>query len=223
MRSAANGPRVEPSPIRVLVADDHPIVRQGLRNILADTSDVVVVGEATDAREVLEQLRRTDFDVVLLDLMMPGTTGLDLLESVLREQPRLPVLVLSMHPEDQYALRVFRAGAAGYLTKESAPEVLVQAIRKVHGGGKWVTASLAEKLATSLGRPADRLPHETLSNREHQVLCLLARAKSVKDIGQELHLSEKTISTYRARVLEKLDLRTTADLIRYAIQNHLVD
>ena len=218
--SASRGPVAR---IRVLIADDHPIVRQGLRQILADTHDIALVGEATNAVEVRNALRAAPCDVAVLDLVMPGTRGLELLEDVHAEHPALPVLVLSMHPEDQYALRVFRAGAAGYLTKESAPEDLVQAIRKVHGGGRWVTPRLAETLAASLGRPADRPPHEALSNREHQVLCLLAHAKSVKEIGAELHLSEKTISTYRARVLEKLDLRTTADLIRYALQNHLVD
>lgn len=212
-----------PPRIRVLVADDHPIVRQGLRQIIADTADMEVVAEATNAREVLDHVARLDIDVGLLDLIMPGTSGFDLLEAVRRERPRLPILVLSMHPEDQYAMRALRAGAAGYLNKESAPDDLVQAIRKVHAGGRWITPRLAEQLAAHLGAPADRLPHETLSNREHQVLCLLAKAMSVKDIGQQLHLSEKTISTYRARVLDKLGLKTTADLIRYAIQNRLVD
>ncbi len=209
--------------IRVLIADDHPIVRQGLRQLIADTSDMVVVAEATNAREVLAQLAAEVVDVALLDLVMPGANGLDLLETLHRERPALAVLVLSMHPEDQYALRALRAGAAGYLTKESAPDDLVQAIRKVHAGGRWITPRVAEQLAAYLGAPAGKLPHETLSNREHQVLCLLAKAMSVKEIGQALHLSEKTISTYRARVLDKLGLKTTADLIRYAIRNGLAD
>ena len=220
--SARRTPR-EPEHIRVLVADDHPIVRQGLRQIIADTADMTVVAEATSAREVLEHVGAQEIDVALLDLVMPGTTGFDLLEAVHRERPRLAILILSMHPEDQYAMRALRAGAAGYLNKESAPDDLVQAIRKVHGGGRWVTPRVAEQLAAHLGAPAGRLPHETLSNREHQVLCLLAKAMSVKDIGRALHLSEKTISTYRARVLDKLGLKTTADLIRYAIQNGLAD
>lgn len=207
----------------MLIADDHPIVRQGLRRIVADTADLVVVAEATDARDVLARLSAAPVDVAVLDLVMPGTSGLDLLETVHRAYPRLAILVLSMHPEDQYALRALRAGAAGYLTKESAPDDLVQAIRKVHAGGRWITPGVAEQLAAYLGAPAGKLPHETLSNREHQVLCLLARAMSVKEIGRTLHLSEKTISTYRARVLDKLGLKTTADLIRYAIRNGLAD
>jgi len=212
-----------PERIRVLIADDHPIVRQGLRQLIADTTDMAVVAEATNAREVLAHLAAEPVDVALLDLVMPGANGLDLLETLHREHPALAVLVLSMHPEDQYALRALRAGAAGYLTKESAPDDLVQAIRKVHAGGRWITPRVAEQLAAYLGAPAGKLPHETLSNREHQVLCLLAKAMSVKEIGQALHLSEKTISTYRARVLDKLGLKTTADLIRYAIRNGLAD
>lgn len=207
----------------MLIADDHPIVRQGLRQIIADTVDMEVAGEARDARDVLACLAGREVDVAVLDLVMPGTAGLDLLETVHRAHPRLAILVLSMHPEDQYAVRALRAGAAGYLTKESAPDDLVQAIRKVHAGGRWITPRVAEQLATYLGTAGGRLPHETLSNREHQVLCLLARAMSVKEIGRTLHVSEKTVSTYRARVREKLGLRTTADLIRYAIRNGLAD
>lgn len=212
----------ERRPIAVLVADDHPVVRKGIRQILDDTPDIVVAGEATNAREVLAHVREEVCDVVLLDLTMPGSTGLDLLEAVRRERPELPVLVLSMHPEDQYAVRVLKAGAAGYMTKESAPDELVQAIRKVYAGGKYVTPSVAERLVDELGG-GGRAPHEALSDREFEVLCLIAKAMSVKQIARELQLSEKTVSTYRARVLEKLRLGSTAALIRYAIRNRLVD
>jgi DNA-binding NarL/FixJ family response regulator len=216
-------PRAAPRRIAVLVTDDHPIVRQGLRRILEDAPDLAVAGEATNAREVLEHVRRGGCDVVLLDLVIPGANGLELLEQVLRERPGLPVLVLTMYPEEQFAVRAFQSGAAGYLNKEGAPEQLLEAIRKVHAGGRYVTPSLAERLAADLSRAAPRVPHELLSNREHQVLCLLAKPLSVKQIAQQLHLSEKTVSTYRTRVLEKLRLETTAALIRYAIENRLVD
>ena len=212
-----------PPPTRVLVADDHPVVRQGLRQILADTAEMTVAGETTNVRDTLERIRRDAFDVVVLDLVMPDGTALDVLEAVRRERPELAVLVLSMHPEDQYGLRVLKAGAAGYLTKESAPEELVQAIRKVRAGGKYVTARMAEKLAQYVERPADGPLHELLSHREYQVLRLLASAKTVKQIARELHLSDKTISTYRARVLAKMGLTSTAHLVRYAVQHRLVD
>lgn len=211
--------------IAVLIADDHPVVRRGLKEILADTTDITVAGEVSSAREVLEHIRRNDCDcdVLCLDLTMPDTSGLDLLQAVRRERPRLPVLIISMHPEDQYAVRVLKAGAAGYVIKESAPDELVDAIRKVYGGGKYLSPRLAQAVLTDIVRPADRLPHERLSNREYQVLCLLAQGLSVKDIAHELHLSVKTISTFRARVLEKMQMTSTAQLIRYAIQNRLAD
>jgi two-component system invasion response regulator UvrY len=208
--------------IAVLIADDHPVVRRGLRQTLADTADIDVAAEAGTAQEVLELVRRGRFDVAVLDLTMPGSHGLDLLETVHREVSALPVLILSHHPEDQYAVRALRAGAAGYLTKESAPDQLVEAIRKVHGGGRYVTTRVAEELALAvgLGTPAG---HEALSQREFQVLTMLGRALSVKEIAAELHLSEKTVSTYRARILEKLRLHSTADLVRYAVQHRLSD
>jgi DNA-binding NarL/FixJ family response regulator len=211
------------SRIAVVIADDHPVVRRGLRQILEDTTDIVVVGEAGSAPEAVDHARRGGWDVMLLDLTMPGGSGLDVLEAVRRERPDRPVLVLSIHPEDQFGVRVLKGGAAGYMTKESAPEELVRAIRKVHGGGRYVTPRVAEKLALDVQSGSGGLPHELLSNREYEVLCLLAKARSVKEIGKELKLSEKTVSTYRARLLGKLQMRTTADLIRYAIQNRLVD
>jgi len=209
--------------IRVLIADDHPVVRSGVRHILGDTSDVKVVGEAASAQELLDGLATLACDVVLLDVTMPGARGFELLETVKRARPRTAVLVLTMHPAEQYAVRALRAGAAGYMTKESAADELAGAIRKVSIGGRYVTPSVAETLAAAVDRGSDRSPHELLSNREYQVLCLLGRAFSVKDIARELHVSEKTVSTYRARVLEKIQARSTAELIRYAVQNRLVD
>jgi two-component system invasion response regulator UvrY len=209
--------------IKILIADDHAIVRRGLRQILADTPDVALVGEAQNAQQVLDLARVQDWDVVVLDISMPGRGGLEVLKELKREYPKLPVLILSMHPEDQYAVRALKAGAAGYLTKESAPEDLLTAIRKALQGGKFVSAALAEKLAAHLATDADQLPHERLSDREYQVLRLIASGKTVGEIAEELALSVKTISTYRARMLEKMSLKSNAELIHYAVQQGLVD
>jgi DNA-binding NarL/FixJ family response regulator len=224
----ANANGRAPSPrerraIRVVVADDHPVVRQGLKQILADTPDITVAGEASTAREVLTEVRRHGCDVVLLDLSMPGGSGLDVIQQIKAESPVTRILVLSMHAEDQYAVRVLRLGASGYLTKECAPDELVNAIRRVHGGGRYVSQSLAETLVNHLDRPAQLSPHQALSDREYQVLCLIAKGLRGPQIARELRLSEKTVSTYRTRVMQKMHLKTTADLIRYAIRNHLVD
>jgi two-component system invasion response regulator UvrY len=209
--------------IRVLIADDHAVVRQGLIQILGDTPEMVVAGVATTGQEVLDQVRATAWDVVVLDISMPDRSGLDVLKELRAERPALPVLVLSMYSEDQYARRVLKAGAAGYVTKDSAADELVRAIRKVVSGGRYVSPSLAEKLAFEIGADASRLPHETLSDREFQVLQLLAAGQSVREIAAELALSVKTVSTYRVRMLEKMHLRTTAELMHYALQNHLID
>ena len=209
--------------IRVLIADDHAVVRQGLIQILGDTPEMVVAGEATNGQEVLDKVRAETWDVVVLDISMPDRSGLDVLKELRAERPALPVLVLSMYSEDQYALRVLNAGAAGYLTKDTAADDLVKAIRKVVSGGRYISPFLAEKLAFEIGGDASRLPHEMLSDREFQVLRLLAAGKSVRDIAAELSLSVKTVSTYRARLLEKMHLRTTAELMHYALQNHLID
>ena len=209
--------------IRVLIADDHPIVRQGLQQILGDTPDIRVVGEATNGKEALDKVRVGAWDAVILDISMPDRNGLDVLKQLVSEMPGLPVLVLSMYSEDQFAMRVLKAGARGYLTKESAPDELVKAIRKVVSGGTYVSACLAEKLAFEIGGDSSKLPHETLSDREFQVLRLIAAGKSVKETAVELSLSAKTVSTYRARILTKMKLGTTAELIHYAIQNHLID
>jgi DNA-binding NarL/FixJ family response regulator len=211
------------SMLRILIADDHPLVRRGLREIIAETPDMVVADEAADGREALSKAATGDYDVVLLDITMPFNSGVDVLSQLRNERPTLPVLMLSMHPEEQYAVRALRAGASGYVTKESAPEELVAAIRKVSGGGKYVSASLAERLASIVQGDGEALPHETLSRRESQVMCLIASGKTVSEVARELALSVKTISTYRARILEKLNLRNNAELMRYAIKNQLVE
>jgi DNA-binding NarL/FixJ family response regulator len=208
--------------IRILVADDHAIVRRGLRQIVADESDMEVVGEAQTTQEILDLARQEEWDVIVLNISMPGRGGFEALKALKQTHSKRPVLVLSMYPEDQFAVRAFRAGAAGYMTKESAPEELVQAVRKVVRGGKYVSPSLAEKLAAELGEDAERPPHEALSEREYHVLCLLASGKTVTQIAAEMSLSVKTISTYRARLLEKMRMKTNAEVTRYAIEHRLV-
>jgi two-component system invasion response regulator UvrY len=209
--------------IRLLIADDHPVVREGLRRIVAEQPWMTVVGEATSGEEVLVRARSTKADVLLLDVSMPGRGFLEILREIRIEQPQLRVLVLSMHPEEQYAVRALRAGADGYLTKNHSPEQLVEAIRKVVRGGKYVSASLAERLAQDLALGSGGGPHhEALSNREYEVLCLLGSGRSVKETAGELGVSPKTVSTYRARVLEKMQLASNADLVRYAAQHDLI-
>ncbi len=209
--------------INVLIADDHPVVRQGIKQILAEDSEIGELGEAKNSQEVMDQVRKNGWDVIILDITMPGRGGLDTLKEIKGEKPKIPVLILSIHPEDQYAVRALKAGAAGYLTKESAPDDLLKAIKKVHSGGKYISNTLAEKLALHLERDAQKQPHEGLSDREYQVLCMIASGKKVKDIAENLSLSVKTISTYRARILEKMKMKSNADLIHYAIQNRLVN
>jgi len=211
--------------IRILIADDHPLVRRGVMQILTDEVPRVAIEEASSASELLQLASRSpSWDMVVLDLTMPGRSGLDALHELKEMCPTTPVLVLSMHPEDQFAVRVLRAGAAGYLTKESVPDELVQAVRKILSGGRYIRPSIADLLAVQLqDGDVDRLPHHKLSDREFQVLSLIARGKTVSDIAEELSLSVKTISTYRSRILEKLKLKTTADLTRYAIVHHLAE
>ncbi len=208
--------------IRVFIADDHPVVRAGLRGIIEGEPGLEVVGEAINAADLLGTIGRTPAEVLLLDVSMPGPGFLEVLRDIKRDHPRVAVLVLSVHPEDQYAVRALRSGAAGYLTKDHSPEELVAAIRKVHRGGKYVSPSLAEKLAAGLEIGAAGAAHETLSDREYDVLCLLGSGQTVKEIAGGLGLSPKTVSTYRARILEKMKLATNADLVRYAAQHGLI-
>ena len=208
--------------IDVLIADDHPVVLEGLKQIVAETPDIVIKGEASSGAEVLEKVRAGRWDVVVLDLTMPGIHGLDLLKRLKTEHPQLRVLVLSIHPEDQYAVRLLRAGASGYLNKRSAADQLVEAVRKVAKGGKYVSPTLAEKLAFDLDIDSDRPPHERLSDREFQVFCLIASGMTVTEIAEELSLSVKTVSTYRSRILEKMNMQRNAELTRYAIEHELI-
>jgi two-component system invasion response regulator UvrY len=209
--------------IHVIIADDHPVVRQGLTRILAEEADMVLAAEAATGQELLDKLDKTDCDVVLLDISMPGRGGLDILAELRRRYPKIPVLVLSVYPEDQFGLRVLKSGAAGYMNKEAACDQLVNAIRKVCSGGKYVSANLAEKIAGDLAADSHLPPHELLSDREYQVMSLLASGKTVSEIARELSLSQKTISTHRARILEKMHMKTNAQLTYYAIQNDLID
>jgi DNA-binding NarL/FixJ family response regulator len=207
----------------IIIADDHPIVRAGMKQIISEASDLVVAAEASDGRQLLSKIRAAPFDVVILDITMPHMDGLDVLKQLKIEKPKLPVIVLSVHPEDQYALRVLKAGASGYVTKASAPDELINAIRKVCSGGKYISPTIAEKMVFQLDTDFKEMPHEALSDREFQVLRLLASGKSVTQIAEELTLSVKTVSTYRARILEKMYMQNNAELIHYAVQNKLVD
>jgi DNA-binding NarL/FixJ family response regulator len=209
--------------IHILVADDHAVVRQGVKQILADETDMAVKDEAQNGSETIEKIMQHDYDVVLLDISMPGRSGLEVLEDIKSRRPKLAVLILSMHPEEQYAVRALRAGASGYLTKASAPQELIGAIRKAAAGGKYVTSSLAEKLIGELEIDSGKLPHERLSNREHQVMLMLAEGKSVSDAAFELCLSVKTISTYRTRVMDKMGMKKNAELTIYAVHNKLIN
>jgi len=208
--------------IRVLVADDHPVVRQGVKQVISEESDMAVLGEARNGQEVLDLVHRENWDILVLDVTMPGKGGLEVLKEIKHMQPKLPVLILSVHPEDQYALRTLKAGASGYLTKESAPDQLVLAIRKILQGGKYVSPTLAEKLASHLRAEAQRPPHEVLSDREYQVLLMVASGKQTRAIAEEMSLSVKTIHTFRARILEKMGMRGNADLAYYVFRNRLL-
>lgn len=207
---------------RIVIADDHAIVRSGLKQILTAESDFVVAGEAQNANELLKLLRQQNWDILVLDIGMPGRSGLEVLHDIKHEFPRLPVLVLSLHSPEVYAMRAIKAGASGYLNKDSAPTELVQALRKLRSGGKYLSPDMAEQLVFSLGTDTDKPLHEKLSDREYQVFCLLGAGKTVSEVANQLSLSVKTASTHRAKILEKMYMKTNADLIRYAIENHLV-
>jgi DNA-binding NarL/FixJ family response regulator len=209
--------------IRIVVADDHTIVREGLKQLLGAAGDLTVVGEAQNGHETLERVRALEFDLLLLDMSMPGKSGIELIRQVRAEKPRLRILVLSMHEEHQYAVRAIRAGAAGYLTKESASRQLVEAIRKVASGGAFISAEIAQQLALGAMPDAKGPLHAALSDREFQVFKLIADGKSVSDIAERLNLSVKTVSTHKSNILQKMNMTTTAELIRYAINQRLVD
>jgi len=206
--------------IKVLVADDHPLIRKGIRQILKKVTDITVKGEASTGYEVLIKVRKNRYDIVLLDIAMPGISGLETLEELKKENPKIRVLILSMYPEEQFAIRAIRAGAFGYLSKNSVPDELVEAIRRISQGLRYITPSMLEMLADEIGQE-NTLPHQKLSNREYQVLLLISSGKKLREISEELSLSSSTISTYRARVLDKMHMSTNAALINYVVRNEL--
>jgi DNA-binding NarL/FixJ family response regulator len=209
--------------IRIIIADDHAIVRKGLKQILEDTMEMIVEDEAGNGQELIEKLRKNTFDVVILDITMPGKSGLDTLKDIKAEFPKLPVLVLSVHREEQYAVRTLKSGAAGYINKKSAPDELIEAIRIVSQGRKYISHSVVDSLVTSLEPNSEKPLHETLSDREYQVMCMIASGKSVSTISKELNLSVKTISTFRSHILRKMNMKDNAEITHYAIKNQLVD
>ena len=208
--------------LRILITDDHAVVRRGLEQVLEEEFDKVVFGEAQNTREMIEHLQKKTWDVVILDITLPGRSGLEVLEELKLTHPNLPVLVLSMHPEDQYGIRVLKSGASGYMTKESAPDEIVMAIKKILRGGKYISPALAERLASNLGVDREKPLHEALSDREYEVMVMICAGKILKEIAQKLDLSIKTVSTYRSRILKKMKMENNAELIRYAIKNQLV-
>lgn len=208
--------------IKILIIDDHAIVREGLKQILVETPDLEVASEANNGQEALERLRAGHLDLVVLDISLPGTNGLVVLQQIKNQFPEVPVLILSIHAEEQYAMRALKAGAAGYLTKETAPQELVTAIQKVVGGGKYVSPSLMERMVSDLGKDLKKALHETLSDREFQVLCMIATGKGLTEIAEDLNLSVKTVSTHRTRMLKKMRLKNNAEMIHYAIRHGLV-
>lgn len=209
--------------IKVLMADDHLVVRQGVRKIIEETSDIVLGGEACDGKELIAKVRSDDWDVVLLDISMPDRNGLGLLSELKQDNPDLPVLIFTIHSEEQFAIRALKEGAAGYINKEIPSDELLKAIRKAAEGGRYISQNLAEKMAFDLQEGRPEMPHESLSNREFQIMRMIAAGKSLKEIGDELFLSAKTISSYRARVLEKMNLKSNAELTLYASRNMLLD
>ncbi|MEO7306860.1 MAG: response regulator transcription factor [Ferruginibacter sp.] len=208
--------------LRILIADDHTVVRKGLRQILLDEFPTAVIKEVADAEELIMKVMTEKWDVVVSDLSMPGRSGLDALQQIKLSYPALPVLILSIHPEEQYALRALKAGASGYLSKDTAPDELVKAVQKVLLGKKYISQAIAEKLANTFSADADLSPHEKLSDREFDVMKLIANGKSVSDIAEMLSLSVTTVSTYRARVMTKMDLKSNSDLTKYALEHHLI-
>lgn len=211
--------------IKIFVLDDHAIIREGLQRIVSKTDDMRIVGEATSGKEIINEASKSDWDadIVLLDITLPGRSGIEVMRQLKVMRPHLRFLVLSIHPEDQYAVRALRSGASGYMTKDSAPEELIGAIRTIYSGGKYVSPSLTEKLVSYLRKDRDRPLHETLSNREFQVMCMIASGKTVTEIAKELALSVKTVSAYRTKVMEKMNMKTNAQLTLYVLQRQLTD
>ncbi|MBA4311597.1 MAG: DNA-binding response regulator [Chlorobiaceae bacterium] len=209
--------------IKILIADDHPVVREGLKQIISKASDMEVGGEALNGQEALDKIRSEVWDVVVLDINMPGRDGIEVLKEIRKDHPKLPILILSIYPEEQMGVRVLKAGASGFLGKESAPKELLNAIRKIHTGSKFVSPTLAEKLAIAVETNSDIEPHKRLSNREYQVLCLIATGKTIIEIADQLSLSDKTIRTYRDRLMEKMVLKNDVELTHYAIKHKLIE
>ena len=209
--------------LKIVITDDHPIVREGLCKIMERSLDQVVIEQAGTGAQLMDKLKDNKFDIVLLDVTLPDINGLELLERLKREKPDLPVLILSVHSGEHYAMRAYKAGVGGYLQKDKAPEELVKAIKKVASGGKYVSSELAEQMAFAMEEGSDREPHELLSNREYEVMCLIASGKTVSQIADQLNLSVRTVSTYRARILEKMHMRTNAEITHYAISSGLVE
>ncbi|MDH3973012.1 MAG: response regulator transcription factor [Deltaproteobacteria bacterium] len=209
--------------IKMLIADDHPIFRRGLKELLYDSFDDVTVDEASNSSQALSCINSSDYQIVLLDIAMPGRSGLDIIKDIKKASPKVPVLMLSAYPEDQYAIRALKSGASAYLTKKSIADELIEAIKKVLHGGKYLTSSLAERLAFAIEENNEIIPHEKLSNREYQIMCMIASGKTVKAIADELRLSENTVSTYRIRTLEKMNLKNNAELTYYAVKHGLIE
>lgn len=208
--------------INVLIADDHAVVRRGISQIISEDPEIKVLGEASNSDEIMQQLYDHEWNVIVLDITMPGKNGLDALIEIKNKRPEIKVLILSMHPEEEIALRALKTGASGYLNKDSVPGELIKAIRRVYNGGKYISSNLAESIAMSLDKDSNLLPHEFLSEREFQVMCLIASGNALSQIAEELNLSVKTVSTYRARILEKMNLKSNVELTHYAIKHHLV-
>jgi two-component system invasion response regulator UvrY len=209
--------------IEILIADDHPIVREGFKQVISETDDMIVADEASNGQEVLALVRKREYDLILLDISMPGRSGLEVLKELKSEYQKLPVLILSIYPEEQYAVRAFRAGASGYLTKASAPNELISAIRKIVHGGRYVSESLAEKLTYYLDEDVSKPLHDLLSDREYQVMLMLGSGKTVKEVAEILFLIVKTISTYRSHILEKMKMKNNAEITLYVVKNKLID
>jgi DNA-binding NarL/FixJ family response regulator len=209
--------------VNIFIADDHPLIRKGIKDILQEEMDFNVVGEAAYPHEILKGIEEHNPHILITDLSMPGRGGLDLIRDLRQLFPKLPILVLTMHPEERFAVRALKAGVAGYLTKDTKPEEIIKAVRKIISGRKFITPSIAEKLATELDRDQDKLPHELLSDREFQVMCMIASGKKVRDIAQKLSLSIRTVNTYRTRILEKMNMKNDTELTIYTIEHHLID